>query len=126
MRSPVTAPSQGELQRQNDFMLKIKAINDQKEKRPRFMINTFGCQMNAHDSEKLDGMLRQMGYEPCDDEKDADFIIYNTCCVRENAENKVYGNLGYLKHAKKDNPDMKIALCGCMMQQPTVIETIRK
>ena len=126
MRSPVTAPSQGELQRQSDFMLKIKAINDQKEKRPRFMINTFGCQMNAHDSEKLDGMLRQMGYEPCDDEKDADFIIYNTCCVRENAENKVYGNLGYLKHAKKDNPDMKIALCGCMMQQPTVIETIRK
>ncbi|MBO5560375.1 MAG: tRNA (N6-isopentenyl adenosine(37)-C2)-methylthiotransferase MiaB [Firmicutes bacterium] len=107
-------------------MEKIKALNAKKDTAPKFFINTFGCQMNAHDSEKINGMLRQMGYAPADDEKNADFIIYNTCCVRENAENKVYGNLGYLKHAKKDNPDMKIALCGCMMQQPTVIETIRK
>lgn len=126
MRTGVTAPSGDELKRQNDFMLKIKEINDKKTEKPRFFINTFGCQMNAHDSEKINGMLRRMGYVPCDEEKTADFIIYNTCCVRENAENKVYGNLGYLKHAKKENPDMKIALCGCMMQQDTVIETIRK
>ena len=126
MRTPVTAPSQGELERQNGFMEKIAEINRKKDRKPRFFINTFGCQMNAHDSEKLDGMLRKMGYEPCADEKEADFVLYNTCCVRENAENKVYGNLGFLKHAKKENPDMKIALCGCMMQQPTVIETIRK
>jgi tRNA-2-methylthio-N6-dimethylallyladenosine synthase len=66
-----------------------------------------------------------MGYESTDKESEADFVIYNTCCVRENAENKVYGNLGYLKHQKKSNPDMRIALCGCMMQEPEVIETIR-
>ena len=126
MRTPNTAPTQGELERQNMFMQKIAALNEKKEKKPRFFINTFGCQMNAHDSEKINGMLQKMGYEPCGEEKEADFIIYNTCCVRENAENKVYGNLGYLKHAKKDNPNMKIALCGCMMQQSEVIETIRK
>ena len=125
MRTPVTVPSENEIKRQNDFMLEIKALNDKKNTAPKFFINTFGCQMNAHDSEKINGMLREMGYVPAEDEKSADFIIYNTCCVRENAENKVYGNLGYLKHAKKENPDMKIALCGCMMQQPTVIETIR-
>ena len=126
MRTSVTVPNEDEIRRQNGFMEKIKALNAKKNTAPKFFINTFGCQMNAHDSEKINGMLRQMGYAPADDEKSADFIIYNTCCVRENAENKVYGNLGYLKHAKKDNPDMKIALCGCMMQQPTVIETIRK
>ncbi len=126
MRTSVTVPNEDEIKRQNGFMEKIKALNAKKDTAPKFFINTFGCQMNAHDSEKINGMLRQMGYAPADDEKSADFIIYNTCCVRENAENKVYGNLGYLKHAKKDNPDMKIALCGCMMQQPTVIETIRK
>ncbi len=70
-------------------------------------------------------MLKEMGYEEAAEEKDADFIIYNTCCVRENAENKVYGNLGYLKHQKKENPDMKIALCGCMMQQDIVLQTIK-
>ncbi len=126
MRTAVTAPSAEELKRQNDIMLKIKRINDGLPERPKFFINTFGCQMNAHDSEKIDGMLRQMGYLPETEEKKADFIIYNTCCVRENAENKVYGNLGYLKHAKKEKPNMKIALCGCMMQQETVIETIRQ
>ena len=89
-------------------------------------IQTFGCQMNAHDSEKILGMLEEMGYVEAKDEKSADFIIYNTCCVRENAENKVYGNLGFLKHQKELNPHMKIALCGCMMQQSTVIETIRQ
>ncbi|MBQ6553710.1 MAG: tRNA (N6-isopentenyl adenosine(37)-C2)-methylthiotransferase MiaB [Firmicutes bacterium] len=126
MRKTVTVPAEDEIKRQNGFMLEIKALNAKKETAPKFFINTFGCQMNAHDSEKIRGMLREMGYEPAEDEKGADFIIYNTCCVRENAENKVYGNLGYLKHAKKENPDMKIALCGCMMQQPTVIETIRQ
>ena len=126
MRTSVTVPNEDEIRRQNGFMEKIKALNAKKDTAPKFFINTFGCQMNAHDSEKINGMLRQMGYAPADDEKNADFIIYNTCCVRENAENKVYGNLGFLKHEKKARPDLKIALCGCMMQQPTVIETIRK
>ncbi|MGN1318280.1 MAG: tRNA (N6-isopentenyl adenosine(37)-C2)-methylthiotransferase MiaB [Lachnospirales bacterium] len=122
--------SEAELNRQLDFINKVKDINDKfyKEtgKRKTMFISTFGCQMNAHDSEKILGMLKQMGYVEANEEKDADFIIYNTCCVRENAENKVYGNLGYLKHQKKLNPNMRIALCGCMMQQNTVIETIRK
>ncbi len=122
--------SSAELERQQSFMDKIKAINEEfyikKGRRKKMHITTFGCQMNAHDSEKLHGMLVKMGYEPTEEEKDADFVIYNTCCVRENAENKVYGNLGYLKHQKKRNPYMKIALCGCMMQQETVLQTIRE
>lgn len=85
-----------------------------------------GCQMNAHDSEKLEGMLDEMGYERTQEETEADFIIYNTCCVRENAELKVYGKLGWLKHYKKENPNAVVALCGCMMQQDTVLETIRQ
>ncbi len=122
--------SQAELNRQLEFIEKVKKINEEfkaKNGRAKTMfISTFGCQMNAHDSEKIYGMLKQMGYEQADEEKNADFIIYNTCCVRENAENKVYGNLGYLKHQKKLNPNMRIALCGCMMQQDIVIQTIRQ
>lgn len=91
----------------------------------KMYVATYGCQMNAHDSEKLKGMLLKMGYAEAKDEEEADFIIYNTCCVRENAENKVYGNLGLLKHLKKDNTELKIALCGCMMQQKHVVETIK-
>ncbi len=112
------------------YINKLKELNDDFEKRKgrkkKAAVITFGCQMNAHDSEKLKGMLINSGYDMTDTEDDADFVIYNTCCVRENAENKVYGKLGFLKHKKEENPDFKIALCGCMMQQPTVIETIRQ
>lgn len=123
-------PPQEKNERQYYYIAKMREIIKEKAEksgRPLFcFIQTFGCQMNAHDSEKLLGMLKEMGYEEADEEKNADFVIYNTCCVRENAENKVYGNLGYLKHMKRENPDMKIALCGCMMQQDTVLQTIRK
>lgn len=119
-----------EIECQRAFTEKIKEINNKFKKennrQKTMFISTFGCQMNAHDSEKIKGMLKNMGFAESGCEKDADFIIYNTCCVRENAENKVYGNLGYLKHAKETNPHMKIALCGCMMQEENVIETIRK
>lgn len=122
--------SENELLIQKEFIKKIREINEDYTKRTgkqkKMIISTYGCQMNARDSEKLDGMLKEMGYINAQDEKDADFIIYNTCCVRENAENKVYGNLGYLKRAKEVNPELRIALCGCMMQQDTVIETIKK
>jgi tRNA-2-methylthio-N6-dimethylallyladenosine synthase len=118
-----------ELNIQREYIAKMQPIVGEIAARrgsaPKMYIGTFGCQMNAHDSEKLQGMLEEMGYESTDKESEADFVIYNTCCVRENAENKVYGNLGYLKHQKKSNPDMRIALCGCMMQEPEVIETIR-
>lgn len=108
----------------------VRELVRQKSKklgRPLFAkVVTLGCQMNAHDSEKLEGMLDEMGYERTQEETEADFIIYNTCCVRENAELKVYGKLGWLKHYKKENPDAVVALCGCMMQQDTVLETIRQ
>ena len=90
-----------------------------------FCVTTFGCQMNARDSEKLAGILEQVGYQPTE-EVDADFVIYNTCTVRENANLKVYGHLGLLKHRKKEQPGLRIALCGCMMQEPEVIEKLKK
>jgi len=88
-------------------------------------IVTFGCQMNARDSEKLAGILGKMGYVITDTE-DADFVIYNTCTVRENANLKVYGRLGHLKSIKKKRPDMMIALCGCMMQEEAVVAKIKQ
>lgn len=90
-----------------------------------YNVQTFGCQMNAHDSEKLKGILDEIGYEEVDDEK-ADFVICNTCTVRENANQKLYGHLGHLKTVKAKNPNMIICLCGCMMQEPHVIETLKK
>lgn len=87
---------------------------------------TFGCQMNARDSEKLAGILVQAGYRLIDSEEDADFVIYNTCTVRDNANQRVYGRLGYLNSLKKKKPHLKIALCGCMMQEASVIEKIKK
>jgi tRNA-2-methylthio-N6-dimethylallyladenosine synthase len=92
----------------------------------KYCVSTFGCQMNARDSEKIEGMLEEIGYEKTEKEDQADFIIYNTCCVRENAEMKIYGRLGYLKTVKKKNPNLIIALCGCMMQQDIVLETLRQ
>lgn len=86
---------------------------------------TFGCQMNARDSEKLAGILEEMGYVMTEDEH-ADFVIYNTCTVRENANQRVYGRLGALGSIKKKNPHMLIALCGCMMQEPEVVEKLKK
>ena len=119
-----------ELKEQEDAIKKIRAVNDkyteETGKKKKYFILTMGCQMTAHDSEKLSFMLTDMGYEQTETENEADFILYNTCCVRENAEEKVYGRLGYLKHYKESNKDITIALCGCMMQQETVIAKIKK
>ena len=90
-----------------------------------YHITTFGCQMNARDSEKLSGVLSQMGYTEIDTE-DADIVLINTCTVRENANERVYGHLGQLKNTKKKNPEMIIGICGCMMQEPDEVEIIRK
>lgn len=92
---------------------------------PTCCVTTFGCQMNARDSEKLSGILERAGYEISESEK-ADFVIFNTCTVRDNANQRVYGRLGELNGYKRKNPEMRIALCGCMMQEPTVIEKIKK
>ncbi len=121
---------ENEVQKQMEYIKKVKQIIEDKYlsrgKTPKFMPVTFGCQMNAHDSEKIIGMLTEMGFEQTDKETEADLIFYNTCTIRENAENKVYGNLGYLKSVKKKKPDLKVVLCGCMMQQDAVLETIKK
>ncbi|WP_055070752.1 tRNA (N6-isopentenyl adenosine(37)-C2)-methylthiotransferase MiaB [Clostridium massiliamazoniense] len=90
----------------------------------KYYIETWGCQMNEEDSEKLSGMLKRIGYELTDSRESASIIIFNTCCVRENAENKVFGNLGQLKKLKEKNPDLIIAICGCMMQQKGMADKV--
>lgn len=121
---------QDELEKQKEYIQKIKNYLADKEqetgRKQTYFIFTTGCQMNSHDSEKLAGMLETMGYISSDSEENADFIIYNTCCIRENAEDKIYGRLGRLKHYKEKNKNMKIALCGCMTQQDVVIEKLQK
>ncbi len=104
----------------------IQQIVNTSGKPMRYNIETFGCQMNENDSERLSGMLSEMGYSECAKRADSDLIIFNTCCVRENAEQKVYGHLGALKKLKDINPNLKIAICGCMMQQKEVVEHIKK
>ena len=127
-RKQVQVPVE-KIEEQNRFIEAIAEKNSRyfaiNKRKPKYMIQTFGCQMNEHDSENLAGMLDAMGYEATLMTNDCDLIIYNTSAVRENAELKVYGNLGHLKLAKRKNPDLKIAVCGCMMQQPHVVKEIK-
>lgn len=122
--APVIEP-----ERQYYFIAKCRELIKQKsEEIGRDLmcnVTTFGCQMNQKDSEKLLGILELVGYKQIDSEE-ADFVIYNTCTVRDNANQKVYGRLGALNAVKRANPHMMIALCGCMMQEPTVVEKIKK
>lgn len=103
----------------------VKAESEKLRRPLTFCVTTFGCQMNARDSEKLRGILLKIGYVEAE-EDEADFVIYNTCTVRENANTRVYGRLGQLKPRKKENPHMMIGLCGCMMQEPEVVEKLKK
>lgn len=103
----------------------VSELADQAGRKLTACVVTFGCQMNARDSEKLSGILEHMGYVLTDNEE-ADFVIYNTCTVRDNANQKVYGKLGTLNAYKKRNKLMKIALCGCMTQEEVVIDKIQK
>ena len=91
-----------------------------------YYIQTFGCQMNERDTEVLAGMLKKMGYQKSDDLQKSDIILFNTCCVREKAENKVLSYLGELKELKSKNPDLIIGVCGCMVQQKGMSDIIRK
>ena len=122
--APVKEPD-----RQFFFMEELKRwVQEEKERAGRdltYNIQTFGCQMNAKDSEKLAGILNTIGYVEAPEEK-ADFVLYNTCTVRENANTRVYGRIGYLGNLKKKNPFMKIALCGCMMQEKHVIDKLKQ
>ena len=88
---------------------------------PRYaMVETYGCQQNVNDSQRIEGMLMEMGYTLTDDRSIADIIIFNTCAIRENAHAKVYGKLGALKHLKKKKPSLIIGVCGCMVQQEQI------
>ncbi len=90
----------------------------------KYLIQTFGCQMNVHDSETIAGILEQMGYTSCEREQDADIILINTCAVRENAEDKVFGTLGRLKQLKVEKPDLILGVCGCMSQEESVVNRL--
>lgn len=118
-----------ELERQNYYIEQcrewLKKQNEILGRPLTCTAKTFGCQMNAKDSEKLLGILKEIGYVETESEN-ADFVLYNTCTVRENANLKVYGHLGYMQNLKKKNPSMMIAMCGCMMQEPEVVEKIKK
>ena len=119
---------QEEMGRQLYFMEKagkyVESLAAELGRKPTCCVTTFGCQMNARDSEKLAGILEGAGYELTEDEG-ADFVIFNTCTVRDNANQRVYGRLGHLNSLKKKNPHKKIALCGCMMQEPSAVEKIK-
>ena len=129
LHASVTENAMEETKRQFEFMEKASGYVNELEKelgrKPTACVVTFGCQMNARDSEKLLGILTKIGYEETDTE-DADFVIYNTCTVRDNADQRVFGRLGYVGGIKKKHPWMKIALCGCMMQEQGAIEKIQK
>ncbi len=124
-----SAPPREEPDRQFYYMAQCRRLLEDQARdlgRPlTFCIQTFGCQMNARDSEKLRGILEAMGYRKAEGEE-ADLVLYNTCTVRENANQRVYGRLGYLHSLKKKNPHMIIGLCGCMMQEPQVVEKLQK
>ncbi|OZU90248.1 tRNA (N6-isopentenyl adenosine(37)-C2)-methylthiotransferase MiaB [Virgibacillus indicus] len=92
----------------------------------KFLIRTYGCQMNEHDTEVMAGILTEMGYESTTDSNDADIILLNTCAIRENAENKVFGEIGHLKPLKLENPDLILGVCGCMSQEESVVNRILK
>ncbi len=104
---------------------KVNQLSNELKRPLKCCVQTFGCQMNARDSEKLLGILQEIGYEPTESEE-ADIVVYNTCTVRENANLRVYGRLGQLRGLKRNNPHMIIALCGCMMQEKEVVEKIQK
>lgn len=122
-------PPAEEPARQYYFMAKCRVwVRDFERKNgrlPKSCVTNFGCQMNARDSEKLSGILKSMGFEGTESE-DADFVIYNTCTVRDNANQRVFGRLGVLNGYKKKNSEMKVALCGCMMQEDLVIQKLQK
>lgn len=117
-----------ELARQKEYLDKAKSLieilQNKLNRKPTACVVTFGCQMNARDSEKLIGILIEAGFE-CNDSEESDFVIYNTCTVRDNANQRVYGRLGALHSMKKKNKDKLIGLCGCMMQEQSVIDKIR-
>ena len=123
-RKPVVI-AQEALEKEAAVCGQIKALWAARGRTPRAFVDTYGCQQNEADSERIRGMLRASGYEIVDTEEGADCIVINTCAIREHAETRVYGNVGALVHTKARHPEQKIFLCGCMMGQPQVVERIK-
>ncbi|MDD6735126.1 MAG: tRNA (N6-isopentenyl adenosine(37)-C2)-methylthiotransferase MiaB [Clostridiales bacterium] len=119
-----------ETERQKEYLYKLQEINNafyaRHGRKPLANTETYGCQQNENDTERIRGMLSAAGFGFCDRAEDADLVIYNTCAVRENAEDRVYGRLGILKHIKEQRPDLIIGLCGCMVQQEHIVEKIKQ
>ena len=122
-----TRDNKEEIKRQSDYLSLltevVKGLKQRKNRDITACVETFGCQMNARDSEKISAILKSAGFVLIEDEN-ADLTVYNTCSVRDNANQKVYGRLGRLSVFKKNNPDMKIVMCGCMTQEECVIDKI--
>ena len=114
--------------KQNEYKEKVHTVLCARfgDKTPKAFVHTYGCQGNVADSEHIKGMLVEMGYELCNAPEEADIIIYNTCAIREHAEDRVFGNVGALKRLKSENPNLIIALCGCMVQQPHITEKLKE
>lgn len=117
--------SDEEMAQQREYIYEIRRNIESRSVRPLAFVETYGCQQNSSDSEKIKGMLYDMGYDFCNKASEADFILYNTCAVRENAELRVFGNLGALKNIKRKREDVIIAVCGCMMQQEHIANKIK-
>ena len=90
----------------------------------KYFIHTYGCQANVRDEETMRGLLEDIGYQQTDNPSEASLIIINTCAVRENAEDKVYGEIGNLKHLRKKNKELVLAICGCMVEQPEILQKL--
>lgn len=118
-----TVITEEQMQEQRQYMRAVEAMTE----RPQtYCVVTYGCQMNAHDSEILAGMLQEMGLTEAAKREEADFVIFNTCCVRDNAERRALGNVQWLKEVRKRKPNLMIAVCGCMIQEPGMAERILK
>ncbi len=117
--------SKEEFAQQLEFAQKVREMYAENGKTPKALVETYGCQQNENDSERIKGMLSQMGFSFTDSRDDADFILFNTCAVREGAEMRVLGNIGALKHAKAKRQDLIVGICGCMMQQEHMVKKLK-
>ena len=124
-RKDVLIPA-ADIARQREFTQKIRALHEAREAHPTACVDTFGCQQNVADGQQLMGMLEEMGFTLVRDPAEADLALLNTCAVREHAEDRVFGNLGALSHAKKANSAMILGLCGCMAQEERVSQRVKQ
>ena len=118
---------QQQLLQQKDYAEQVRALLEELYPVPPLAyVHSYGCQGNVSDGEKLKGMLADMGYGFCDQAEQADLVLFNTCAIRENAEDRIFGNVGALKRWKAQSPKHKLLLCGCMMQQPHIVEKLKQ